>query len=131
MCRGLSETYDDDVSDDDDEDDAGEDQQNNDLPSNERVISSQIPVQQPAEDRTIIVESSRGHKRQLPGEAHSSNVCANEGCKASIDEEDELLHCDAPGCHLTVSVLSRFGSKTYWLWLPSTTYHVRDCLINP
>ena len=53
-----SETYDDDVSDNDDEDDAGEDQQNNDLPSNERVISSQIPVQQPAEDRTIIVESS-------------------------------------------------------------------------
>ena len=108
-----SETYDDDVSDNDDEDEAGENQQNNDLPSNERVISSQIPVQQPAEDRTIIVESSRGHKRQLPGKAHSSNVCTNEGCKASIDEEDELLHCDAPGCRLTVSVLSRFGSKTY------------------
>ena len=104
-----SETYDDDASDDDDEDDAGEDQQNNDLPSNERVISSQIP-EHPAEDTTIIVESSRGRKRQLPGEAHSSSVCADEGCEASIDDENELLHCDAPGCRLTVSVLSRFGS---------------------
>ena len=28
-------------------------------------------------------------------------------------EEDELLRCDAPGCRLTVSVLSRFGNKTY------------------
>ena len=27
-----------------------------------------------------------------------------------LDDEDELLHCDAPGCCLTVSVLSRFGS---------------------
>ena len=55
-----SETYNDEVSDEDDEDDAGENQQNNDLPSNEGVIPFQIPIlqQQPAEDTTIIVESS-------------------------------------------------------------------------
>ena len=103
-----SETYDDEVSDEDDEDDAGENQQNNDLPSNEGVIPFQIPVlQQPAEDTTIIVESSRGRKRQLPGQAHGSNICADEGCEASIEDENELLRCDAPGCRLTVSVLTR------------------------
>ena len=53
-----SETYGDKVSDEDDEDDAGENQQNNDLPLNEGVISSQIPVQQRAEDTAVIVESS-------------------------------------------------------------------------
>ena len=115
-----SETYGDKVSDEDDEDDAGENQQNNDLPLNEGVISSQIPVQQRAEDAAVIVESSRGRKRELPGQAHSSNVCTDEGCEASIDDENELLRCDAPGCHLTVSVLRGFGR----LLIMSPQYHL-------
>jgi hypothetical protein len=121
-----------------DDDDGGENQENNNLLSIVGITSSSIPILQvqPPElevtnkpvSTTITAESSRGRKRQLPGQLEedtvtgSSNICADDGCEASIDDESEILRCDAPGCRLTVRV--SIGGFTGFLLIVNPQYHL-------
>ena len=70
----------------------------------------------------IEVKLAFGGEANWPGHEHTSNVCADDGCEADIDDENELLHCDAPGCCLTVSVLSGFGGLNLLIMRPQ--YHL-------
>ena len=57
---------------------------------------------------TMIMETMAGLEMQLKDQGDEGR--GFEMPQMRLDDEDELLRCDAPGCCLTVSVLSRFGS---------------------